>query len=99
MIQNHFNELTEAQAERLAVLLEEMGELQQAIGKIFRHGYNSCNPDVENHKGNRHDFSIECADVICAIQHCESENDLIHKVLNDRHSVRPEKIKKYLHHN
>lgn len=34
-----FNQLTNAQAERLHILLEELGEAQQAIGKILRHGY------------------------------------------------------------
>lgn len=39
-----FNELSPAQAERLAYLLEELGEAQQAIGKILRHGYESRDP-------------------------------------------------------
>lgn len=33
---DHFNGLTPAEAERLALLLEELGEAQQAIGKILR---------------------------------------------------------------
>ena len=40
----HFNQLTPAEAERLALLLEELGEAQQAIGKILRHGYASTHP-------------------------------------------------------
>lgn len=43
--QEHFNKLSPAQAERLSLLLEEMGEVQQVIGKIQRHGYESKNPD------------------------------------------------------
>lgn len=39
-----FNRLTPAQAERLYYLLEELGEAQQAIGKILRHGYESRDP-------------------------------------------------------
>lgn len=35
------NKLNDAQSERLALLLEELGEAQQAIGKILRHGYQS----------------------------------------------------------
>lgn len=34
----HFNQLSPAEAERLALLSEELGEAQQAIGKILRHG-------------------------------------------------------------
>lgn len=40
----HFNKLTPAQAERLAMLSEECGEVIQIIGKIQRHGYNSSHP-------------------------------------------------------
>ena len=39
-----FNKLTPAEAERLFYLLEELGEAQQAIGKILRHGYESRDP-------------------------------------------------------
>jgi hypothetical protein len=42
---DHFNRLTPAEAERLALLLEELGEAQQIIGKILRHGYESYHPD------------------------------------------------------
>jgi len=41
---NHFNRLTPAEAERLAMLAEECGEVIQVIGKILRHGYDSYHP-------------------------------------------------------
>lgn len=41
----NFNGLSPAETERLALLSEEMGEVQQAIGKILRHGYESIHPD------------------------------------------------------
>jgi hypothetical protein len=41
---NFSNGLSAAEAERLALLLEELGEAQQVIGKILRHGYESINP-------------------------------------------------------
>lgn len=41
----HFNGLTPAEAERLAMLSEECGEVIQIIGKILRHGYDSYHPD------------------------------------------------------
>ena len=47
----HFNQLTPAQAERLAMLAEECGEVIQVVGKILRHGYDSyhpVNPRVSN---------------------------------------------------
>ena len=40
----HFNGLTPAEAERLAMLAEECGEVIQIIGKILRHGYDSYHP-------------------------------------------------------
>lgn len=44
----HFNRLTPAQAERLAMLAEECGEVIQIVGKILRHGYDSWHPDQSN---------------------------------------------------
>lgn len=41
----HFNGLTPAEDERLAMLAEEAGEIIQVIGKIMRHGYNGYHPD------------------------------------------------------
>lgn len=38
-------DLTDAEAERLAMLAEECGEVVQLIGKILRHGYTSYHPD------------------------------------------------------
>ena len=35
---DNFNRLSPAEYERLAILAEEMGEAQQALGKIMRHG-------------------------------------------------------------
>lgn len=40
----HFNGLTPAEAERLALLIEEAAEVQQIATKILRHGYESVNP-------------------------------------------------------
>ncbi len=39
-----FNQLTAAEAERLAVLSEELGEAVHYIGKILRHGYDNYHP-------------------------------------------------------
>lgn len=40
-----FNQLTPAEAERLAMLAEEAGEVVQICMKILRHGYASHHPD------------------------------------------------------
>ena len=39
------NRNTSGEVERLAWLVEEMGEAQQAAGKILRHGYIGKDPD------------------------------------------------------
>jgi hypothetical protein len=41
----HFNNLTEGQAERLAMLAEECNEVAQLVMKILRHGFDSYHPD------------------------------------------------------
>ena len=44
-MQDHFNDLTPAEAERLAMLAEEAAEVIQVVGKILRHGYASYHPN------------------------------------------------------
>jgi hypothetical protein len=58
----HFNGLTPAQAERLAMLAEECGEVIQIIGKILRHGYDSYHPD-RPHITNRELLQRELTDL------------------------------------
>lgn len=48
---DHFNDLTPAEAERLALLIEEAAEVQQIACKILRHGYRSHNPDLVVNQG------------------------------------------------
>ena len=61
-IPRHFNNLTPAQAERLAMLAEECGEVIQVIGKILRHGYNNYHPD-RPHITNRELLQQELTDL------------------------------------
>ena len=59
----HFNGLTPAEAERLAMLAEECGEVIQMVGKILRHGYESHHPDRPE-VTNRALLEIEVTDVL-----------------------------------
>lgn len=68
----HFNKLSPAEAERLALLLEELGEAQQAVGKILRHGYES-GWDGSN---NRQDLTKELGDVEYAVALMRHARDL-----------------------
>lgn len=63
----HFNELTPAQLERLAILSEECGEVIQVIGKILRHGVQSCSPFGASQETNGEALLRELTDVGAAI--------------------------------
>jgi hypothetical protein len=70
------NGLTDAEVERLAILSEELGEAQQCIGKILRHGYESYNPVVNTNLTNRRELEREIGDVQAAIDMLFAENDV-----------------------
>lgn len=59
----HFNRLTPAQAERLAMLAEECAEVIQVVGKILRHGYDSHHPAIP-HVTNRQLLGDELTDLM-----------------------------------
>lgn len=68
--------LSDAERERLALLLEECGEVQQIIGKILRHGYESNNPLIPNHPTNRQLLELEMGHVRAAYFMMTAEGDL-----------------------
>ena len=99
----HFNNLTPAELERLAILSEEMGEAQQAIGKIMRHGYQSCNPlrpvpEEENPATNQDELEKELGDVMFAIQLMCRNLDVTRSGIDRRVTEKAKKIGRYLHH-
>jgi NTP pyrophosphatase (non-canonical NTP hydrolase) len=94
-----FNELTPAQAERLALLAEECGEVVQAIGKVLRHGYESCHPDaVSADFDNRYELSKEIGDLIAAVDFLSEAKDIHANVINDQRGKKRTTVAKYLHH-
>jgi len=92
-----FNELTPAELERLALLSEELGEAQQAIGKILRHGYESYHPDRDE-QTNRMDLQDELGDIVCAIRMMADGDDIHLANLEIRAKYKRKKVRKYLHH-
>lgn len=92
----HFNRLTPAEAERLALLLEELGEVQQAIGKILRHGYESRHPD--GGPTNRELLERELGDVVHAVARMKTAKDVSYGVIIGHEIRKSEKIERYLHH-
>ncbi len=71
---NPFNKLTAAQAERLAVLFEECGEIVQAVGKTLRHGYDSRHPHKPG-PDNREYIQDEISDLVAWISFMVAHGD------------------------
>ena len=93
----HFNKLTPPEAERLSLLLEEMGEAIQAVGKIQRRGYESCHP-VDG-PTNRESLERELGDVRHAMIRLCDAGDLSKQKIHDRADMKAETVSQYLHHN
>ncbi len=95
---SHFNALSPAEAERLAVLAEELGEAQQAVGKILRHGYASHDPTDPKHPGNRDALARELGDISGEIDRMIAACDVNESTVNKRRLLRVEKSAPYMHH-
>lgn len=96
-MENHFNNLTPAEAERLAILMEECAEVQQAIGKILRHGFESTYPGGD--ETNRKALARELGDLTAVIQLCYNDEDIDAEEVTRAYVLKLINIKKYLHHN
>lgn len=88
-----FNQLSDSEAERLAILSEECGEVIQCVGKILRHGYACKNPDNPAAGSNRQQLQKELADLIAQAAFMEVKGDInVEQVLKDA-ETRVDKIK------
>jgi hypothetical protein len=88
----------ETMAKMRAKMQEEMGEAQQAIGKILRHGYESRNPlDLES-PNNRESLEREMGDVLHALERLEDAGDLDTGTICARSDHKREYVRPYLHH-
>ena len=92
----NFNNLSPAETERLSILLEECGEVQQVIGKILRHGYDSGHPD--GGPTNRECLELELGDVYHAYQRLCVREDINEEAVLERAVVKGIKISQWLHH-
>lgn len=97
-ITQHFNQLSEAEQERLAILIEECAEVQQIACKILRHGYDSRNPKVQDSETNCEMLERELGDLQHAIVRMGASGDVSFATITDRSHSKPEHIKPYLHH-
>lgn len=92
----HFNRLTPAEAERLALLAEECGEVIQAIGKVLRHGFESTHPD--GGPTNREALEREMGDVYHAMVRMWGTGDLDWNAVTQRADDKARSVVRYFHH-
>ncbi len=91
----HFNGLTPAEAERLAMLAEECGEVVQAACKVLRHGYASRHPD--GGPDNRDMLHREVGDVLLVVDALRLAGDM-EATTPDRFSAKRARMFQYSHH-
>lgn len=94
-IQRPFNNLSPAEAERLAMLSEEAGEVVQAISKILRHGYQNFHPK-RPYVPNRELLNNELAD-LSAVQLLMVGSLDIFRTSNEIEHIMKRKLK-FTHH-
>lgn len=96
MMNEHFNQLTPAEAERLAILSEECAEVIQIIGKILRHGYESTHP--KGGPTNRDHLELELGDVLCIGRMMSRNGDVEEESIEEHASEKLSRLFKYAHH-
>lgn len=95
----HFNNLSDAEAERLALFIEECGEAIQAACKVLRHGYQSFDPTVarKDRITNRGALAKEMGDVRAAmIMLCQ--HDIDKAQVHGWAEQKLKSVKRWLHH-
>lgn len=94
----HFNGLTPAEAERLALLAEECAEVIQVVTKILRHGYESANPFDPAKVPNRALLASEYGHVHAAVQLLVDHADIDIKTAVRAAKLKLDGVGKWLHH-
>lgn len=93
---DHFNRLTPAAAEALALLAEECGEVIQMIGKSLRHGLDSCHPD--GGESNRVMLGQEIGDVLAAVEILIAGDVVAREEVEQAVERKLLRVHRYLHH-
>lgn len=89
--------MDKSEMERLAILSEEMGEVQHLIGKILRFGYASTHPDTPL-VTNKDRLTEEVGDMIGSLILMDIKGDLNYKELFEQATRKLKKLKKYTFH-
>ena len=92
------NGLNDAGLERLAILMEECGEVVQSVGKILRHGYE--NEWLTSHQlpSNRASLAVEIGQVLAAVDMMIYANDIDPVVIKRAQETRAACLEPYLHY-
>lgn len=93
----HYNQLTEAESERLEVLAEECSEVIKAVCKIKRHGYASNNNGALAYT-NRQDLQMEIGHVFAAVDMLTVRGDVDMDIINGHKYAKRRSIAKWTHH-
>ena len=94
----HFNGLTPAEAERLACLAEECGEVIQVIGKILRHGLEDWSPFDVSKTTNRQNLEREIGDLSAVIDIMRFAGDLSDDGITKASDAKLQKLPRWTHH-
>jgi NTP pyrophosphatase (non-canonical NTP hydrolase) len=97
-VTSHFNRLTPEQAEALAILAEECGEVVQVIGKIQRHGLESRNPNDPCARINQALLIKELGDVLAAVDICHQVQLVTPEAIEFCMRAKLLNVGKWLHH-
>lgn len=96
-MEQQYNKLTPAEAERLFLIMEECGEIVQVIGKILRHGYEEHHPDNQE-ESNRMLLEKELGDLSAVVEMAIKAKDLNPETSTQCEIAKTQRIGKYLHH-
>lgn len=94
----HFNELTPAEAERLAMLIEECSEVVHAAAKVLRHGYDSFDPTDESKGDNRRMLGLELGDLDAIIGLMQTAGDFRAGLISQGARKKLLSLQRYAHH-
>ena len=94
-----FPGLSKAEYERLALLIEECGEVIQAAAKVLRHGYHSHHPNISDGPNNRGNLEKELGDLSAAVCLMNKARDInLHEDVAACADLKWKNVQKYLHH-
>lgn len=93
-----FNQLSPAEAERLAILAEECAEVIQVVGKVLRHGWHPTDHTTGIVYDNRAELEAELGHVRNIAALMDAREDIDEEKVLDAALAKADKWGCYLHH-